>query len=156
MFCTHSFVFQSHFSCLLPFPAHLPEVFLTASWISCYFLPEQCSALHGGKMGGRVSTWVRGWACHAGLCALSPPCCAAAESTEQFPQHCPDQTACLAQAQSSNPYIADRVGMYASLTCLCTGQSRCNSTEPSGLICSHARVMDIPKVRPVSRSETTR
>jgi hypothetical protein len=94
------------------------DLFLMASWISYYLLPEQCLALHSGTMDGGSCTWVRSWACHAGPCALSPPCYAAAESTEQFPQHCPDQTAWSAQAQLSSPYIADRLGMYPSLTCM--------------------------------------
>ncbi len=99
-------------------PKFLLYVFVAASWHSFYLLPERCPALHIGTMGGRDGTWVRGWACHAGLCALSPPCCAAAESMEQFPQHCPEQTAWLAQAQSPNPYIANRLGVYQALICM--------------------------------------
>ena len=159
MFCTHSFCFQSHFSCFLPrLPHFLLDLFLTASWYSFYLWAEKCPASHSDAMGGRVSTWVRDWAYHAGPCGLSPPCCAAAESTEQFPQHCPDQTACLAQAQSSNPYIADRLGMYQLLTCTLKHrltplqQSRTLQLDLFTTCKGHGH----PKVRPVGRSDNTR
>ena len=145
---SRSYAYSAYtFSCLtkpfflvyFPPPPRCPPIllvlFLTASLYSSYFLPEQCPASRsGGSTQGRsVVTWVRGWACHAGPCALSPPCCAAAESTEQFPQHCSDQTACLAQAQSSSPCIADRLGMYKLLTCMLV--QRLKPVQQSRTIC---------------------
>ena len=110
--CDFKAIFLVYFLPPPPPPLVVLELFLMASWYTCYFLHEQCPALHSGAMGGRVRTWLRGWACHAALCALSPPCCAAAESMEQFPQYCPEQTAWFAQAQSSNPYISNRLETY--------------------------------------------